>query len=194
MSVTIRNIVRIDCELTLAEGGDVIESSKKTGPVEYKHGAGQMLAGLEKRLEGMTVGEEKSGVIPAAEAFGTEESQPTMTIPRAQFPNEAKIEVGAQFEAKSPQGTPLTLRVTSIEEEKIIAQVVHPLAGKDVAFKVKVLSIRPPPPPVPKSQVEELDSAEFTAANEAGETDEAKDTSEAKETKESKETDEAKES
>jgi FKBP-type peptidyl-prolyl cis-trans isomerase 2 len=164
MTVTAGNIVRIDCELTLADGGDVIESSKKTGPVEYKHGAGQMLAGLEKRLEGMNVGEEKSGIIPAAEAFGAGDSLPTMTILRAEFPKETKVEVGAEFEAKSPQGTPVKLKVTKVEEDKVIARVVHPLAGKDVAFKVKVLATRPPPPPVPKKEVEELDAAEVTEA------------------------------
>ncbi len=173
MTVTQGHIIRIDCELTLAEGGDVIESSKKTGPVEYKHGAGQILKGLERELEGMKVGEEKSGIIPAAEAFGTEDSQPTMTILKKEFPKDAKIEVGAAFEAKSPQGTPVKLKVTTVEEDKIIARVVHPLAGKDVAFKVKVLATRPPPPPVP--QVEELDAAEAISERSLPTSDEKKD-------------------
>jgi len=156
MSVSSGNIVRIDCELTLAEGGDVIESSKKTGPVEYKHGTGQMLKGLEKQLEGMNVGDEKSGVIPAAEAFGTEDTQPTMTIPKKEFPKDSKIAVGDAFEAKNPQGIPVKLKVETVDDEKVVARVVHPLAGKDVAFKVKVLATRPPPPPVP--QIEEVEA------------------------------------
>ena len=35
-----------------------------------------MLAGLEKRLDGLSAGDERSGTIPAAEAFGTEEALP----------------------------------------------------------------------------------------------------------------------
>jgi FKBP-type peptidyl-prolyl cis-trans isomerase SlyD len=161
MNVGPGKVIRIDCELVRAEGGEVIESSRKTGPVEYKHGTGQMLAGLEARLEGLGVGDEKSGVIPAAEAFGTEESQPTMTISRAEFPKDAKVEVGAQFEAKGPLNTPVTLKVISADDEAktITARVVHPLAGKDVEFRVKVLSIRPPPPPVPKLEDIELEDA-----------------------------------
>ena len=46
MRVTAGHIVRIDCELRVS-GGDIIESSKKTGPVEYKQGGGQMLAALD---------------------------------------------------------------------------------------------------------------------------------------------------
>jgi FKBP-type peptidyl-prolyl cis-trans isomerase 2 len=161
MNVSAGNVVRMDCELRVS-GGEVIESSSKTGPVEYRHGSGQMLAALEARLEGMGVGDEKSGVIPAADAFGTEASQPKMTIPRASFPGDAKVETGARFEAKSPQGTPVTLEVLEIEDATITARVVHPLAGKDVEFRVKVLSIRPPPPPVPKSPAEELELTEDT--------------------------------
>jgi FKBP-type peptidyl-prolyl cis-trans isomerase 2 len=149
MNVTKDRVVRIDCELRVG-GGEVIESSSKTGPVEYKHGTGRMLSALEAKLEGMTVGEEKAGVIPAAEAFGAEEL-PNMTIPRASFPAETKVEVGARFEAKSPQGSPVNLEVVSIDAETITARVVHPLAGKDLEFKVKVISVRPPPPPVPSS-------------------------------------------
>jgi FKBP-type peptidyl-prolyl cis-trans isomerase 2 len=155
MKVTAGNIVRIDCELSVS-GGAVIESSAKTGPVEYKHGGGQMLAALETRLEGMAVGDEKSGVIPAAEGFGTEETQPKMTIPRASFPKDAKIDEGARFEAKGPQGTPVTLQVLSVTDDTITARVVHPLAGKDLSFRVKVLTVRPPPPPVPKKAPEEI--------------------------------------
>lgn len=158
MNVSAGNFVRIDCELRVS-GGEVIESSKKTGPVEYKHGAGQMLAGLESRIEGMTVGDEKSGTIPAKDAFGTVESQPTMTIPKAEFPKEAQVSVGARFEAKSPVGTPLTLEVLTSDDSSIKARVVHPLAGKDLEFKVKVLSVRPPPPPVPQS-VDAIDLTE----------------------------------
>jgi len=148
MDVIKGNFVRVDCELKVS-GGDVIESSKKSGPIEYKHGDGRMLAALESQLEGMKVGDEKSGVISAKDAFGTEESQPTMSIPKKEFPKDAKLEKGARFEAKGPTGTPLTLDVVEIDDEKITARVVHPLAGKDIEYTVKVLSVRPPPPPVP---------------------------------------------
>lgn len=154
MKVTAGTLVHIHCELRVS-GGEIIESSAKSGPIEYKHGTGQMLAGLESRLEGLAAGDEKSGTIPAAEAFGTEESQPKMSIPRGSFPADAKIDIGARFEAKGPQGTPVTLQVLSVNDEAISARVVHPLAGKDIEFSVKILGVRKGPPPVPKSSVAE---------------------------------------
>src|SRR5262245_43755057 len=131
MKVGAGSTVRIDVELKVA-GGDVIESSKKSGPVEYKHGSGQMLKGLESRLEGMGVGDSKDGKIPAAEAFGKPEDQPKMSIPKANFPKDAKIDKGNRFEAKGPNGTPITLEVITVEKDQIIARAVHPLAGKDI--------------------------------------------------------------
>jgi FKBP-type peptidyl-prolyl cis-trans isomerase 2 len=150
MNVSEGKFVRIDCELRVP-GGEVIESSSKSGPVEYRHGAGQLPPGLEARLEGMSVGEEKSGVIPAAEAFGKADDERQVRLSRSQFPPDTKLETGARFAAKSPQGTPITLEVVTMEDSAAIAKVVHPLAGKDLEFKVKVLSVRPPPPPVPKA-------------------------------------------
>lgn len=156
MKVSADHIVRINCELKVKDG-DVIESSKKTGPIEYRHGAGKMLAALESRLLGMEVGEQKSGTIPASEAFGTLESQPKMSIPRASFPKDAKLDVGSRFGANGPDGTPVTLEVESKTDEQVVARVVHPLAGKDLEFDVKILAVRPPPPPVPKVEEMELD-------------------------------------
>jgi FKBP-type peptidyl-prolyl cis-trans isomerase SlyD len=151
--------VRLDYELKVAgKGGEVIESSKKSGPIAYVHGAGKMLPGLEKRLEGMSPGDEKRGVIPAAEAFGTEESLPTRDLPRREFPKDEKLETGRVFQAKDATGKPVSFRVLAADDEKVKVRFLHPLAGKDIEFWVKILLIDDPatrtragvaPPPVP---------------------------------------------
>jgi len=147
-------VVQLDIDLKVKDG-DVIESSKKSGLVAYTHGQGQMLPGLEKQLEGMAAGEEKSGVIPAKDAFGTAESQATMKIPRAEFPKDSKIAKGDRFEAKGPTGTPVTLNVIELTDETVTTRVVHPLADKDIEFRVKVVSIKPPLPK--KAAIEEIE-------------------------------------
>ena len=148
MDVQSGRVVRIECELRVA-GGEVIESSKRSGPVEYRHGAGQLLDALEKELVGLKVGDEKKGTIKAADAFGAPSAQVTKKIPRASFPKETKLDVGARFEAKISAGQPVILEVTDASSETITAKVIHPLADKDLEYQVKVLAIRPPPPPVP---------------------------------------------
>lgn len=149
--------VRLEYELK-TKGGEVIESSKKSGPIVYEHGAGKMLPALEKRLEGMAIGDEKRGEIPAAEAFGTESTQPTSDLPRTSFPKGETLEIGRAFEAKGPQGQPVTFKVVKVTDDKVTVRFLHPLMGKDIEFWVKVLmiddpqsrtrsAIAPPPPP-----------------------------------------------
>ena len=63
MKITAGSIVRIEFEIRV-KGGDVIESSARSGPVQYTHGEGKLLPALEKRLEGRAAGESFSGEYP----------------------------------------------------------------------------------------------------------------------------------
>jgi FKBP-type peptidyl-prolyl cis-trans isomerase SlyD len=154
--------VQIEYELRV-KGGAVVESSSRSGPLRYVHGQGKMLPGLERRLEGLAPGEERNGVIPAAEAFGSEDSMPTKEMSRKDFPDGVKLEVGGVFEAKSPTGAPVRLKLVSVEPKVVKVRLLHPLVGVDLEFRAKVLSVtdpRPPPPP----GVEELDADEIQEA------------------------------
>ena len=144
--------VRIHVTLTTPDG-TVIESSDKSGPVDYVHGHGAMLVGLEKVLEGLVAGDAREGSIPAKDAFGTEETLPTKLMPRAEFPKDAKLDAGMQFEAKGPHGEPVTFKIVKINDKEVTVRFLHPLAGKDIKYKVKVIAVKdpavalPPPPP-----------------------------------------------
>jgi FKBP-type peptidyl-prolyl cis-trans isomerase 2 len=142
--------VKIDYELAV-KGGDVLESSARSGPRRYVHGQGKMLPGLESRLLGLAPGDEKRGEIPAREAFGSEDSQPIKDMTRRDFPKDAKLEAGSVFEAKSPTGEAVRLKIVSAAGDKVQARLLHPLVGRDLVFRVKVLAVsdpnRPPPPP-----------------------------------------------
>lgn len=161
-------IVKIEYELRV-RGGETIESSAKGGPVVYKHGAGQMLPGLEQRLEGMAVGEEKVGVILAADAFGTESSMPTRQMDRAAFPSEADLRPGRVFETTDAHGRPVRMRVEAIDGARVTVRLLHPLAGRDLEFRARVLSIDDPsqrkretvpPPPTPADAIAALDESD----------------------------------
>ncbi len=166
MKIAAGTIVRIEYELRV-KGGDVIEASTKAGPLQYVHGGGTLLPALEKRLEGMATGESKEGEIPSAEVIGDEESLPTRTIPRAEFPSKGPLEIGALFEAEAVTGGTLNLRIVDAEDETVTVRLLPPLVGKDLVYKVRVVRIedpashlisvvRKPPPPVP-AKIDEAD-------------------------------------
>jgi FKBP-type peptidyl-prolyl cis-trans isomerase SlyD len=135
--------IKMDYELSV-EGGEVIESSSRRGPIEYVHGEGKMLPGLESRIDGLEVGQEKEGVVPAAEAYGTVESLPTRTISSSEFPGSGQLQVGTPFTAKDQEGNPIQFTVVEIKDDQVTVRFDHPLAGKDLRFKVKILDISDP--------------------------------------------------
>jgi FKBP-type peptidyl-prolyl cis-trans isomerase SlyD len=159
MKISAGSIVRIEFEIRV-KGGDVIESSKKSGPVQYIHGEGKLLPALEKRLEGRAAGESFSGEIPAAEAIPPEDTLPAREIPRKEFPATAPLEVGTLFEAQAAGGGVINLRILEVHDDRIRVRLLPPLAGKDLEFQVKIMRIedpvshlvsivKKPPPPLP---------------------------------------------
>ena len=157
LKVTKGCTVRISYELKFS-GGEVLESSQKTGPIDYTHGDTKLLAQFQQRIEGMAVGEEKKGVIPAKEIFGDESAFPTEVMKRSNFPADAKLDVGAMFTAKRAAGQAVQLKITAVTKEEVTVRVVPDLTGKDLEYSVKVLviddphekkreGVAPPPPP-----------------------------------------------
>jgi FKBP-type peptidyl-prolyl cis-trans isomerase SlyD len=143
--------VRLKVRLQVV-GGDLLEQSV----VEYFHGGGTMLAGLEKAIEGMSAGEKREGVIPARDAFGNPDGQPRKTVNRAEFPADAKLGKGTEFAAKAEQGQDIVLLVDAVRGDEVDVRLVHPLAAKDISYQVEVLSVTDPtPPPLPASAVVE---------------------------------------
>jgi FKBP-type peptidyl-prolyl cis-trans isomerase 2 len=161
--------VRIKVRLK-AVGGDVIEQSV----VEYFQGAGTMLAGVEKAVDGLEAGAKKEGVIPAIEAFGNPVNQPKKSIPRAEFPKDAKLAKGDEFAAKAEGGQDVVLVVESADDAKVQARLCHPLYKKDIEYQVEIVSVTDPePPPIPgaalklKEDEEDAASAETAPAEPA---------------------------
>jgi len=146
--------VRLRVELAV-KGGDVIEKNV----VEYFHGGGTMLAGLEKAVEGLEKGAKKEGDLAAKTAFGDPKFHVKKSIPRGEFPKDAKIDAGMQFMAKGADGkTDVVLRVEKVSDESVDCVMLHPLADKDLTFKVEVLAVTDPtPPPLPAHLVAKED-------------------------------------
>ena len=146
--------VRLKLKLQVA-GGDVIEQSV----VEYFQGAGKMIAGVERVVEGMSPGEKKEGTIPAIDAFGNPVHQPKKSIGRTEFPKDAKLEKGSEFQAKSETGQDVVLVVDHADDKSVEVRLCHPLYKKDLQYQVEVISVTDPtPPPLPGAAlVEETD-------------------------------------
>jgi len=147
IDVKISKGVRVRMKVHLAvAGGDTLEKSV----VEYIHGGGTMLAGLEKVLEGLEKGAKREGTLKAKEAFGNPAMHPIKKIKKAEFPKDAKLEVGERLVAKGADGLNVVMHIVKVSSDEVETRLVHPLAEKDIRYEVEILAVTDPkPPPLP---------------------------------------------
>ena len=110
MQISKGKVVSIDYRLT-DDLGTVLDTSNGKPPLVYMHGVGQIIPGLEKALDGKSVGDSFKVDIPPAEAYGFRNEDAVQSVPRSQFRNADKIEKGMQFHAQGPQGAPHTVTI-----------------------------------------------------------------------------------
>lgn len=109
-------------------------------PLEFVVGSGMVIPGFDKAVSGMKKDEEKSFRIPAAEAYGERNDDLVRTIPKPEeFPKEAKE--GMLIAVGPSQDKQIPALIVKITDKDVTLDLNHPLAGKALNFKIKVLSI-----------------------------------------------------
>ncbi len=119
--------------------GNLVDSSQRSGPMRYLHGAGQLLPRLEEAMAGLEPGAETTVEIAHGDAFGEWDEAKVFEVPRGELPGEAFV--GAAVSAQDPQGRPMSFTVVGLGEETARLDGNHPLAGKDLVFDVTVLNV-----------------------------------------------------
>lgn len=133
--------IKIEYEGTL-EDGTVFDSSAKHGePLEFEVGAGRVLKGFEEALVGMEKDEEKEFTVEPADGYGDHNPELTRDIPKDQIPQEEELKVGMVLVMSLPNGFQISANITEVTDENVKIDLNHPLAGKPLNFKVKVLEI-----------------------------------------------------
>lgn len=124
--------------------GEVLDHSPKDQPLEYLHGAGNIVPGLEKQLAGHTVGDKFEAKVAPAEGYGNFDPRGIERVPRSEFPPNMKLEPGMQFTAESADGQQHLVWVRALEGNVVVIDMNHPLAGKTLHFDVTIAHVRPP--------------------------------------------------
>src|SRR4051812_972498 len=113
-----------------------------------------MLPALEKILENLEKGAKREGVIKAKDAFGAQ-SFPSKKLKRSEFPKDAKLTVGEKFAGKAEGGMNVVLVIEKVTDVEVEVRYQHPLAEKDISYKVEVVNVSDPrPPPMPAAALE----------------------------------------
>ena len=123
------------------EDGTVFDTSLSDGrePLEVKLGESPLIQGFVDGLLEMTVGEKKTVEIDVENAYGQINENLISVVPKDQVP--AGVQVGEGLQAMTPNGMPINVLVTEVNEETITVDANHPLAGKKLIFDLEVVEL-----------------------------------------------------
>jgi peptidylprolyl isomerase len=124
------------------EDGSEFDSSEGREPLEFIYGVGMMIPGFEKGIAGLHVGDKKTFLVKADDAYPYDERR-VERIPLEMVPPEIAPEVGMQLYITLPTG-PVPVIVKEITATEIVLDANNPLAGKDLTFDVEIMEIRDP--------------------------------------------------
>jgi peptidylprolyl isomerase len=123
------------------DDGTVFDSSQGRDPLGFTLGEGQVIPGFEAAVRGMSVGESKTAVIPPEKAYGAPSDELYLEVPKAQMPDGFEPEVGGALQMTTPDGRPVPVRVHEVQDEKVILDANHPLAGERLTFDIELVEI-----------------------------------------------------
>lgn len=162
MAVEKGNKIKVEYTGTF-DNGDVFDSSEKHGqPLEFEVGAGMVIKGFDEAVIGMEVGDEKEVKIEAKDAYGEPNDQLKQTVPKDQLPKDQEPQVGMVLGIATPDGRQFPAKIIEVNDDNIVIDLNHPLAGKNLNFRLKLVSIE-------EASAEEETPAEEPAQEEATE-------------------------
>lgn len=135
---------KVKIHYTLKVNGEIIDSSTGREPLEYQHGQGMLVPGVEAGLEGAKPGDKRKLTIPAKDGYGESDPEMIITAPREAFAQMPDLKVGATVRASGPDGEFRAI-VVEIAEAAVRLDLNHPLAGKTLDFDIEVVAVEPPP-------------------------------------------------
>ena len=122
--------------------GQVFDSSLEREPLEVTLGQGMLIPGFEKGIIAMELNEKKTINIPVAEAYGDVQKELLYEVKKEQLPQDMAPEVGMGLASKDENGKEVQFRIAEVNEDHIIADANHPLAGHDLTFELELVEIK----------------------------------------------------
>ena len=121
--------------------GEVFDSSVDREPLKIQLGQGQLIPGFENALIDMAVSEKKTVTIAKEEAYGEVRTDLFQQVPKTELPETIKPEVGLGLVGSRPDGTQQQFRIAEVNDDHIVIDANHPLAGQELVFDLELVSI-----------------------------------------------------
>jgi FKBP-type peptidyl-prolyl cis-trans isomerase SlpA len=124
------------------QNGDVVDSTFDKAPATFTVGDGNLLPGFEQALFGLQAGAKASLTIPPERGFGQPNDGNLQTMTRDDF-TDMELSPGLLIIFSDAAGGEMPGVVKSYDDEQVIIDFNHPLAGRVLTFDVEILAIEP---------------------------------------------------
>ena len=137
-ALKIKKDIVVTLGYTLLVDGSQVDS----GPIQFIQGHQNIIPGLEKALEGMTLGAEDEILVKAEDAYGKYDPELEVDLPLSNFPPDFEIKLGRPMRLQDEKGKIFTGTAIAITDTTVKLNLNHPLAGKDLLFKTNIKGLR----------------------------------------------------
>src|SRR5436305_14814361 len=107
----------VSLNYVLTVDGETLAQTDADDPMEYLHGAEEILPGLEAALEGKQVGDKFSVTLQPEDAYGDYDEEDVEEIDRADIPNVDELEIGMVVEVEDEDGYAYMAEVTELGDK-----------------------------------------------------------------------------
>ncbi len=141
MNIEKNRVVSLHYTLTSTEG-EILDKSEEGRPLDYLHGSGNLIPGLESALEGKKAGDSFAVTVPPEQGYGVYDDGLVMNLAKSKFDTAEEVKEGMEFAGETEDGEYHVFRVVSVKGEKVKVDGNHPLAGRKLNFQILVENVR----------------------------------------------------
>lgn len=142
MSERIEPNSRVTLQFSLSlPDGTVVDGSEENDALTFRMGDGTLIEGLELALYGLKAGDEQTLAIPPQSGFGFPDPKAITEMPLEAFPSDLQPEVGQIMSFNLPDGNEIPGSILEVRDTVAVVDLNHPLAGQEVIFSVKILTV-----------------------------------------------------
>ena len=135
------NKVKVHYTGTLDDGTVFDDSAKHGQPLEFEVGKHQVIKGFEDAVIGMEKDEEEDITLQPTEAYGEYKEELKKAFPKDKFPQDKEIKPDMMLMLTLPNGAQMPAKIIEVKEKDVVLDINHPLAGKTLKFKLKIVEI-----------------------------------------------------
>ena len=121
--------------------GTTFDSSEGRAPLQFTAGTGNVIKGFDDAVINMKVGDKKTVNIPPSDAYGERTDDMILNHPLSEFPADVTVEVGMELQMGDDQGNVFPVVIIGVENDVVVLDANHPLAGQELVFEIEMVSI-----------------------------------------------------